>query len=402
MMEHGSNDWWPQFSVREYRRRYEALREAMSERGLDCLVVFGAPLYFGTDAGAPNLVYLSAYAPAPCGYVVFPRDGDPTLVIYVSAHLANARRISVIADVRGGTNMPAAMCERVRELGFERGRIGIVGNFAWANWSVPLEHFQALSAGLPRAKFEIVTDWYEEHRLAKSEEELEFMAAGAAICDRAFASFRRMAAPGATNVALHNEVLRAVHAQGGRIAFGHVGSCPMREPAMVYPDFYATNRVLQRGDVVMTELTGGYGGYFGKLYTTSFIGAPTAEYRDMFELAAASYRQLIGAIRPGASGKDIAPALTAAATKAGYKSRSFISGWSTYNSQPVSFAHHVQASEAAMQLRPGQCLNVGGWIVSGDERMGVWVGDTVAVTEDGVRRLHRAPIDQLPDNILDE
>ena len=399
-MEHGANDWWPKFSKGEYGRRYDALRRAMAEKGVDCLAVYGAPLFFGTDPGAPNLIYLSAYAPGLHGYVIFPRKGDPTLAIYVAGHLANARELSVIEDVRAGTDLPGIIRDRVRELGCERGRLGIVGNFAWSNASIPLEHYQALTANLPRAKIEIVTPWYEEHRLAKSAEEIQFMAAGAAICDRAFDAFRQMAAPGVTDVALHNEALRVVHAQGGRIAFGHVGSTSMREPGMTYPSFYATNRVLQRGDALMTELTGGYGGYFGKLYTTSFIGPPTPEYKVMFELAAESYQRLIAAIKPGLCGKDLAPALAGKAAEAGYKPLSFISGWSTYNSRPVLFSRRIEAADWEFELKPGYCLNVAGWVVSKDERMGVWVGDTVTLTDNGVRRFHRSPIDQLAANIL--
>jgi Xaa-Pro aminopeptidase len=399
MMERGANDWWPKFSKQEYKRRYDALRRAMAECGLDCLAVYGAPLFFGTDPGAPNLVYLSAYAPGLHGYVVFPREGEPTLAIYVAGHLANARELSVIADVRGGTDLPGMIRDRVRELGCAQGKIGIVGNFAWSNASVPLEHYQALQKDLSGANIEIVTEWYEQHRLAKSNEEIEFMAAGAAICDHGFDAFRQMAAPGVTDVALHNEALRVVHAQGGRIAFGHVGSTSMRDPDMTYPSFYPTNRVLQRGDAVMTELTGGYGGYFGKIYTTSFIGPPVPAYKAMFELASESYRQLIAAIKPGVCGTDLKPALTAKVA-GGYKSLSFITGWSTYNSRPVLFSRRIEAADWEFELKPGYCLNVAGWVVSDDERMGVWTGDTVAVTETGVRRLHRSPVDQLEANVL--
>ncbi len=322
------------------------------------------------------------------------------LAIYVAGHLANARKLSVISDVRGGTDLPGIIRDRVGELGYTRGKIGIVGNFAWSNASVPVEHHDLLKANLPDATLEIVTDWYEELRLAKSVEENQFMQAGANICDLAFDAFRQMAAPGVSDVALHSEVLRVVQAQGGRIAFGHVGSTPMRDPSMTYPDFYASNRVLQRGDAVMTELTGGYGGYFGKLYTTSFIGPPTPEYRLMFELAAERYRQLAEAIKPGICGKDLAPILTGKVAESGYKSLSFVTGWSTYNSRPVLFSRRVEAADWEFELRPGYCLNVAGWVVDDDERMGVWIGDTVILTDTGLHKLHRSPIDQLAPNIL--
>jgi ectoine hydrolase len=399
-MEQVAHDWWPKFSKAEYARRYDGLRRAMTERGLDCLAIYGAPMFFGTDPGGPNLAYLAAYAPAVHGYVVFPRVGEPMLAIYVSGHVPNARAISVIEDVRGGTDLPGMLRDRIRELGYANGKIGIVGNFAWANISVPLEHYQALTTDLPRAKFEIVTAWYEELRLAKSAEEIEFMGHGAAICDNAFDAFRRMAAPGVTDVALHNEALRVVHAQGGRISFGHVGSTAMRDPNMTYPSFYPTNRVLQRGDALMTELTGGYGGYFGKLYTTSFIGPPTPEYKVMFELAAESYHLLLAGLKPGTCGRELAPALAGNAAKAGYKPVSFITGWSTVNSRPVLFSGRVEPADMEFELRPGFCLNVCGWVASQDGRMGVWVGDTVTLTDKGVRRFHRSPVDQLEANIL--
>jgi Xaa-Pro dipeptidase len=400
MMEQVTNDWWQRFSDAEYRRRYDMLREAMGKRGIDCLAVFGAPLFFGTDPGGPNLAYLAAYAPAVQGYVILPREGDPTLAIYVATHVANARECTIIKDVRGGTDLPGIIRDRVREAGCEKGRIGIVGNFAWSNASVPLEHYQGLTKLLPEAQLEIVTAWYEELRLFKSAEEIEFMAAAAAICDCAFDAFREMAAPTVTDSMLHNEALRVVHAQGGRTAFGHVGSTSMRQPNMTYPSFYPTNRVLQRGDVVMTELTGGYGGYFGKIYTTSFIGEPTAEYRLLFEMAAENYHALINAIKPGVRGRDLAPVLAGNAAAAGYKSLSCITGWSTFNSRPVLFARRTDPADWELEMKPGLCLNVAGWITDKDERMGAWVGDTIALTENGVRSLHRSPIDDLEANTL--
>ena len=120
----------------------------------------------------------------------------------------------------------------------------------------------------------------------------------------------------------------------------------------------------------------------------------------MFELAADRYRQLFGAIRAGKCGRDLADVLSGQPAEAGYKSLSFITGWSTYNSRPVLFTKRIEPADWEFELRPNYCLNVAGWIVSEDERMGVWVGDTVAVTDDGVRRLHRSPVDQLEANIL--
>jgi hypothetical protein len=73
---------------------------------------------------------------------------------------------------------------------------------------------------------------------------------------------------------------------------------------------------------------------------------------------------------------------------------------STKYVRPSLFTKRIEPADWEFELRPNYCLNVAGWIVSEDERMGVWVGDTVAVTEDGVRKLHRSPVDQIEANIL--
>ena len=129
-------------------------------------------------------------------------------------------------------------------------------------------------------------------------------------------------------------------------------------------------------------------------------GEPTAEYKLLFELAAENYHQLIAAIKPGVCGKDLAPVLAGKAAQYGYKSLSCITGWSTFNSRPVLFARRTDPADWELEMKAGLCLNVAGWIVDKDERMGVWVGDTIALTDTGVRRLHRSPIADLAANTL--
>ena len=76
-----------------------------------------------------------------------------------------------------------------------------------------------------------------------------------------------------------------------------------------------------------------------------------------------------------------------------------LTGW-TAGARLRRDSRRVEAADWEFELKPGYCLNVAGWVVSKDERMGVWVGDTVTLTDSGVRRLHRSPIDQLAANIL--
>lgn len=382
-----NNDWWPGFSDSEYEDRYRNVRAAMEQRGLDALLVYGSSIYFGTDPGAPNLVYLAGYAPGLHGYVVLPREGHPTLLVYVPNHRANAQLISVIDDVRAGNDLAGLAVQRLGELNYELGAVGIVGNFDWSGVSIPVEHYQAFTEALPGAKLEVVTRWYEDLRLVKSAEELALLQAGAVLTDRAHEALRTSVRPGVTDMALHNEVLRGVQDAGGKIPFGHVGSTPMRQPAMRYPNFYPVNRVIQPGDVVLTEIAAGYGTYFGKIFGTLFVGPPTAQYRQMFEVAAEIYDAIYAALTPGMQAGDVESVLDGRASETGYRSLSYISGWSTYNTPP---AHsRPSGADADMELRTGQCLAVVSYVVNPDnEHMGIWLGDTAVVSDTGLRSLH--------------
>ena len=120
----------------------------------------------------------------------------------------------------------------------------------------------------------------------------------------------------------------------------------------------------------------------------------------MFDLAADSYRQLLAGLRPGVRGKDLAGALAGKAAAAGYKPLSFITGWSTVNTRPVLFSQRIEKADYEFPMQPGFCLNVAGWVASEDQKRGVWVGDTVTITDTGVRRLHKSPVDELEANIL--
>jgi Xaa-Pro dipeptidase len=395
-----TNDWWPRFSDQEYERRYANVRSAMSERGLDALLIYGGSIYFGTDPGAPNLVYLTGYAPACHGYLLLPLEEEPTLLVYVPGHLKNAMEMSLLEDVRAGNDLIGNAFRRFSELGTLPERVGYVGNFGFARVTIPYEHHRDLTTRMPDTKFEDASAWYERDRLVKSEEELVQMREGGRMTDHAHILLRERARPGVTDVSLQMAVVDDVHQLCGRLPFSHVGSTSMRAPEAFYPSFYSTNRVIQRGDVVLTELAAGPGGYFGKIYGTLAIGEPTPAYRTMFELASDIYQAIYDFAKPGMTISDVDAVLDGGAPVRGFHSLSYISGWSTYNTPPSikSLGDHDQQ---LIELAPGLCLNIAGWVVDSERRGGVWLGDTAVVTEHRLESLHSYPVADLEHVILE-
>ena len=202
----------------------------------------------------------------------------------------------------------------------------------------------------PQANFQVVTQWYESFRLIKSTEEIELMEKAGALTDLAHEELFLATRPGIRHSDLRRIVEGVAGRFGGKYPFSHVSSTPMAKPRSFYPDFYPTHRTIDTGDVVMTELTLGYGIYFGKLWGTYFVGEPIREYRKLFELAASVHDKAIDELKPGMRGRDVNQWLEPF-KEAGYiQFLPLVNGWSTYNHAPSAGA--IEGTPAAQRLKP--------------------------------------------------
>ena len=302
-----------------------------------------------------------------------------------------------LKDVRVGgmAQTPLRVADRLAELGVEGKKVGIVGAMHWANINLPHDHHVAITGALPRTEFEYVTEWFEDLRLVKSEEEMEYVRRGVAMTDAVYEVLVRATRPGARPCDLHNLVMQTAQGMDGKIPFGHVGRTPMSAPEMSYAHEFALTTPIEMGDVIMTEIAVGYGGYFGKIWGTYFMGDPTPEYEKIFLLGQQSYRELHAAIKPGLTGGDIAHLCVDTIAAAGYKPKSSVFGWSNYNSKPDIRAAGDEVSGADFVFEKNQCMNVIGWPTTEDEKSGIWIGDTSVITVDGIENLHQYPLDEI-------
>lgn len=399
------NYFWPWFSEAEYRRRYDLVREEMAKKNLDCLIVYGVSRGMGMEPGQTNLVYLSSVATWSQSYVIFPLDGPPTLFCMTPSHVKNIREMSVIKDVRAAGSLFDAtggmrrttgpIIERLKELGLDGKRVGIVGDSGWLNINLPHEAHVSITEALPRTEFEVVTLWYEDLRVVKSEEEIARMRKSAAITDAVYDVMVKAVRPGVRPCDLYALMGRTALDLGGRLTLHHVGRTPMKNPDMDYPHFYPLTTPIEMGDVVMTEVAAGIGGYYGKIWGTFFVGEPTPEYEKMFELAVSTSHKLHPAIRPGVQAKELVPLCLDDIQKAGYRSKTSVSGWSTWNEPPDIRSTADSVTDDHFVFQKNSCLSVTGWAVTHDQKSGVWLGDVCVVNEDGAENLHQYPIREM-------
>ncbi len=299
-----------------------------------------------------------------------------------------------------GFRVAEKVVERVRELGLERGKLGIVGSWGFVNVSIPYEHWSIFKKELPEADISVETAMYEELRLIKSPEEIAFIERAAGISDRAHEALEGAIEPGkTTDNDLFNVLLSTVHSLGGRMPFGHVESAPMSEADMVYPNPYVLKRTVQPGDVVMTEVAGCYGGYGAKIWGTVFVGEPTDEYRRLFQAAGASNRAMKEAIKPGLTPEGVKESMLEPALSEGLIPRSAIHGWSNYNQDPRAGVERREGeysiSDGDYLFKEGNVFSIVGWATSPDGRRAAWCGDTGILTSEGIRCPHSYRCDEI-------
>jgi Xaa-Pro dipeptidase len=368
------------FSAGEFQRRWEAVRQLMRAAEV------GVLLAFGSRGAAHEVQYLSGYPVSGEALLVFPLDGDPTLLVHYENHVPDARRLCVFDDVRPrGEDAVGAALAVLSEKGRAREAAGVAGPLSFRRYA-------ALSDALGVAPVDLVLQ-FARLRLIKSPEEMEMIAAGAALSDAALLALQREARPGMSEHDLVAIVEAAYLPDGGTTHIHYLGATSMAEPDLCVPRQFATGRKLNHGDVILTELSAARGGYYGQVLRTLIVGAePTPGYSRVHELATAVYKEVCTAIRPGVSSEtilDIAEKIHEA-------------GFTIYD----DLVHCAVGGVYAPFLRTRRTTRGAGHsftfeedmvivvqpnVITPDERMGVQVGDMLRVTANGVASFHSVP-----------
>ena len=117
-----------QVSLAERDRRWKRIRDEMSKRGVDCLLLNGNSGRWN-EMNA-NIRYVSNYADPLSGafYALFPGTGDGTLLTQMSIK-RSVFGMSWFNDIRGmaTVNLPEIVEERITDLGLTSGTLGLVG-----------------------------------------------------------------------------------------------------------------------------------------------------------------------------------------------------------------------------------------------------------------------------------
>lgn len=375
---------YPAFSPSEYERRYREVRERMERKGVQTLLLYGR-------GSSPEIHYLSNWLTTTEAHLIFPLQGTAALFVQLSNHLPNAKRMAIIEDVRfGGSSQTGSVdsiprvIENLKERGIERGKVGIIGG-------LPYQQYFRLREGLPEVEWIDFSAEMRDQRQIKSGAEIERMKIAAALSDRSVAALAEHVHPGIREHELAKIVEDSYLGEGGVNGIHFMITTSMRDPRGGVPQQYMSNRVVQKGDVLVVELSTNYWGYTGQILRTFTIGeGPTPEYCKLHDAAVEAFEHVAAVIKDGT---DVEVVLDAAEVvhQRGYTIYDdFLHGANQL--PPILRTRKTsRGSPPNFRFRKDTCLVIQPNVVTEDARMGVQFGEMVRVTQSGLEPLHNYP-----------
>jgi Xaa-Pro dipeptidase len=363
----------------DLRGRLERVQAEMRKQNAGSLVVY----YRGQHnmLRMDQVFYLTDFRSLGEAVLLVPREGRPRLIVTPAWDVERAREAAGVSDVRGVApgELVRTVVDSARELarplafsGREIMPVATAAAFADAFGAVPADGGKIVPSVAAR----------------RTPAELERIERAGAIADEGFRVLCEVARAGMREYELAAEVEAAMQAAGAEDNFGLIAAgdhnVAIRPPS---------DRRLERGDVIIGEITPMYRGYLAQLCRTFVLGEPTAIQREKYDLLIAALQRGCDVAKPGVPSADIARAVNEVIGGAGYaeycrqpymRTRGHSLGLGAVVPNDLNEdTGPVLETGMTMVIHPNQYLPETGYIM---------LGDTVVIEDDGPRAFTRTPI----------
>ena len=384
--------------------RIERMKAEMRKEGIDYLIV----------RLAENVLYTTGYWPIfGASMAVFPLDDEATIFFvegeqeFVADSWVKDTRAYKFFDLDALANPTrdfAVMLKKLwQEKGYNlKGTIGYEGSFELvgannvsAEARVPSEASnQMLREAFSDATFIDASNAIRRARIIKSPLEIEILRIAADLCGLGYAAGRELMIPGVTEAEVSGAVEgriygRGVGYEGVRRARGYCFAMSGPNSAISWRPFcIASDRKLQRGDVVLLELDGFADGYYVDLTRTMSVGEPTPRAHEIWEIINEATDAAINIVKPGVPASELNRVAQQVVIDAGYGDH-FVHHVGhgvglQFHEPPTLHPASDEVLEVGMTFAIEPAIYIQGW-------GGVRIEENVAVTEDGCETLSLYP-----------
>ncbi|MBI4322411.1 MAG: M24 family metallopeptidase [Chloroflexi bacterium] len=320
--ENRPEDWYPTLSLAERDWRWTRVRDFMTNRALDCLLI----------AGLASKDQLQQYVTNDHsdGYVIFPSKGEPVMLVWtasrVTSHLdaASKGEIPWVTDSRVGSNA-ATVVKVILEKGHDRATIGVVGLGGLGarqteGW-IPYRAWATVLEELPGAKFIDVTEGFSEVTFVKSEESLKVIRRAAEVGDLAGEALLHVTRAGVRESDIAAAVMQVLYreAAAGERAYIILHSGP-HNPSWGPPLWLVRPqrpRVIEEGDIVQAEIFPSFGRLEVQLQMSIAVRPVSSINEQCARVARQSYEEGLKALRPGIAFAEVVDAMARPLAAAG-------------------------------------------------------------------------------------
>ncbi|MDG6906373.1 MAG: aminopeptidase P family protein [Nitrososphaerota archaeon] len=390
---------YPRFSEDEYGRRYSLVREYMRKNSLDAMIVCGGPNHWSSCYGMGWLTNHTKEWHGIANYLVVSSDekDEPTLVYSMGgSHIEATRRAVVVNDVRPSKagKFHEVIITRLKEIAKEEGNIGVSLIDPRFKDYMPYNQFSALKESLPKARFTLLPDIFHEFWCVKSQEEIEVMKRAGEICDKAIKAMAEAAKPGVKEYELRAEVAYVMHKNDADFTFIIIGSTPMSSPAQFFGNPRPSSRSLQKGDLILNEISVEYRGLHVQIGTPILVGKPTPRVEKFWkDIVKPGFEYMLEGLRPGVTLDDISK-MGKWYRDHGSQSRPLLlHGLGVSSERPECGLDRIEAEPYERTLKPGMTLMLEPNAITLDGDLGMFVGRSYVITDKGYDALTKTPIE---------
>ncbi|TMI83476.1 MAG: M24 family metallopeptidase, partial [Bacillati bacterium ANGP1] len=155
-----------------------------------------------------------------------------------------------------------------------------------------------------------------------------------------------------------------------------------------------SDRMIQPGDVINTEISVSFWGYSGQLHRPMFVGTePNRLYRTLWDVALEAYTRCCAVLRAGATTEEVLDAAEVIHARGLTINDGLLHGFGIGLLPPsVRTRRTVQEPHAPFVFEQDMCVVVQPNVVTPDERAGVQLGNLLRITATGCECLHGVPI----------
>ena len=284
------------------RERRGALAGRLPDAGIELFI--GVSTSFHNFLDADPVFVLTGFRPMGESAVIVDRDGNGAMVVTPAWDAKRAMQRSGLVRVVGADDLGAALADAMRG---RAGRVGVAGAEA-----LPLASHRRVMAALGDAA-KNADDLLLRVAAAKSADEIADARTATRIAEQGYRRLLEVARPGMHEFELAAELYTYMKSLGADENF-LLMSASQHNQAVRAP----SRRILERGDIILGEISPSYNGQFSQICRSAVIGPASELQLEKYDILKRSLAVGLKAARAGATAADAARGMDGVIAQAGY------------------------------------------------------------------------------------